>query len=147
MQKRPPPQTLSPQRTEESPSPLILVIDDDRDTCEMYGQYLKFVGFRVVTATDGESGITLARTHRPAAIVMDLTMRPLDGWEATRRLKSGRSTAHIPVVACTGNFLGRHVERALEVGCDAYVVKPCLPEDLVREIRKVLARPARQAQA
>jgi two-component system, cell cycle response regulator DivK len=113
----------------------------------MYRQYLQHVGFRVVTATDGETGITLARRWRPAAIVMDLTMRAMDGWEATRRLKAGHWTAHIPVIACTGHFLGSYVQRAIEAGCDAYVVKPCLPEDLAREIRKVLARPARQEQA
>jgi two-component system, cell cycle response regulator DivK len=113
----------------------------------MYRQYLQHVGFRVVTATDGETGITLARRWRPAAIVMDLTMRAMDGREATRRLKAGHWTAHIPVIACTGHFLGSYVQRAIEAGCDAYVVKPCLPEDLAREIRKVLARPARQEQA
>lgn len=146
MSKQTRPEDPHRRRSENEPA-LILVIDDDRDTCEMYEQYLRYVGFRVITATDGETGITLARRHRPGAIVMDLTMRPMDGWEATRRLKSGHWTADIPVIACTGNFLGRYVERAMEVGCDAYVVKPCLPEDLAREIRKVLARPARQEQA
>lgn len=126
---------------------MILVIDDDGDTREMYAQYLEHDGFRALTAADGETGIALARRWRPAAIVMDLTMRPLDGWEATRRLKSGHWTAHIPVIACTGRFLGTHVQRAMEAGCDAYLVKPCLPEDLAREIRKVLAGPARQEQA
>jgi two-component system cell cycle response regulator DivK len=145
-QKRSRPVTLAPERMKRQPL-LILVIDDDRDTCEMYAQYCRHVGFRAITATDGDSGILMARRYRPVAIVMDLTMHPTDGWEATRRLKNGHWTTHIPIIACTGQFLGQYVERALEAGCDAYLVKPCLPEDLVREIRKVLARPARQAQA
>lgn len=120
--------------------PTILIIDDDRDAREMYAQYLEYEGFRVVTTPDGETGITLARQGRPNLIVMDLTMRPLDGWEATRRLKRSPWTAHIPIIACTGNFLGTFVERAMDAGCDGYLVKPCLPEDLAREIRKMLER-------
>jgi CheY-like chemotaxis protein len=68
-------------------------------------------------------------------------MPQLDGWEATRRLKRDPRTAHIPVLACTGHAFGAPVERAIEVGCDAYVVKPCLPEDLLQHIRRLLARP------
>lgn len=127
--------------------PTVLVVDDDRDTREMYAEYLESRGFRVTAAADGEAAIAVARAARPDVIVMDLTMRHLDGWEATRHLKRSPWTAHIPIIACTGNVLGRFVERAMDAGCDAYVVKPCLPEELEREIRRLLARSAHRAKA
>ena len=69
---------------------------------------------------------------------MDLSLPIMDGWEATRRLKADHRTAGIPVVALTGHALAGVSERAREAGCDAFVTKPCLPEDLVREIKRVL---------
>jgi CheY-like chemotaxis protein len=66
----------------------------------------------------------------------------MDGWEATRRLKNDERTRHIPIVALTGHALAGHAEGARDAGCDAFVTKPCLPEDLVREIRKVLEAPS-----
>jgi CheY-like chemotaxis protein len=62
----------------------------------------------------------------------------MDGWEATRRLKADKRTASIPVVALTGHALAGISEGARRAGCDAFVTKPCLPEDLVKEIWKVL---------
>ena len=62
----------------------------------------------------------------------------MDGWEATRRLKADKRTASIPVVALTGHALAGISDGAKKAGCDAFVTKPCLPEDLVKEIRKVL---------
>jgi CheY-like chemotaxis protein len=64
----------------------------------------------------------------------------MDGWEATRRLKADARTASIPVVALTGHALAGISEGARKAGCDAFVTKPCLPEDLVREIRRILSR-------
>jgi len=76
---------------------------------------------------------------QPDLIVMDLSLPRLGGWEATRRLKGNSSTTHIPVLACTAHAFGSAVERALVAGCDAYLVKPCLPEDLTREVRRLLS--------
>jgi len=73
---------------------------------------------------------------------MDLSLPVMDGWEATRRLKADPRTAPIPVVALTGHALAGISEGARQAGCDAFVAKPCLPEDLVREIRRVLSDPA-----
>jgi two-component system, cell cycle response regulator DivK len=69
---------------------------------------------------------------------MDLSLPVMDGWEATRRLKADERTAAIPVVALTGHALAGISEGAKKAGCDAFVTKPCLPEDLVKEIRKIL---------
>jgi two-component system cell cycle response regulator DivK len=71
---------------------------------------------------------------------MDLSLPVMDGWEATRRLKEDARTNSIPVVALTGHALAGISEGAMKAGCDAFVTKPCLPEDLVKEIRKLLDR-------
>jgi len=120
---------------------LALVVDDDRDTRDMYGMYLKTSGFRVLLATNGIEAIEVSERERPDVIVMDLMMPHLDGWEASRRLKADGRTRRIPIIACTGVGNGSSAERALEAGCDGYLTKPCLPEHLLAEIRRVL-RPA-----
>jgi CheY-like chemotaxis protein len=74
----------------------------------------------------------------PDIILMDLSLPVMDGWEATRRLKADKRTASIPVVALTGHALAGISEGAKKAGCDAFVTKPCLPEDLVKEIRRIL---------
>ena len=78
---------------------------------------------------------------------MSLGLPRVDGWETTRRLKSDDRTAHIPIVACSGYAFGSSVERALDAGCDGYVVKPCSSEELVRETRRVLQLFARRRRA
>jgi CheY-like chemotaxis protein len=72
---------------------------------------------------------------------MDLALPRMDGWEATRRLKADARTRHIPVVALTGHALAGHADGAREAGCDAFVTKPCLPDALVAEIRRLLDQP------
>ena len=119
---------------------LALIVDDDADQREMYGRYLTARGFPVLLATHGGEAVELAWQARPDAIVMDLSMPHVDGWEATRRLKRDPHTRNIPVIACTGHVVGTSAERAFDAGCDAYVTKPCLPKDLVLEIRRVLTR-------
>jgi two-component system, cell cycle response regulator DivK len=69
---------------------------------------------------------------------MDLALPRMDGWEATRRLKGDDRTRHIPIVALTGHALAGHAEGARLAGCDAFVTKPCLPDALVAEIRRLL---------
>jgi CheY-like chemotaxis protein len=82
---------------------------------------------------------------QPDIILMDLSLPVMDGWEATRRLKADQRTAWIPVVALTGHALAGISDGALKAGCDAFVTKPCLPEDLVKEIRKILDEPSGSA--
>ena len=118
--------------------PCVLVVDDYPDAREMYTEYLEYCGFAVVQATNGMEALTKAADKSPDIILMDLSLPVMDGWEATRRLKSDERTASIPVVALTGHALAGISEGAKRAGCDAFVTKPCLPEDLVKEIRKVL---------
>lgn len=130
------------QRIAEPLAPFVLIVEDDPDTRDLYGMYFLGCGFRVQTAENGDVAVSRALASRPDVIVMDLSLPLLDGWEATRRIKSDSRTALIPIVACTAHEVGGAVERAIEAGCDAYVVKPCLPQDLLREVQRVLHRSA-----
>jgi len=116
----------------------VLLVDDYPDAREMYREYLQFSGFEVVEAANGLEALQRATDAEPDVILMDLSLPVMDGWEATRRLKADARTAGIPVVALTGHALAGISEGAKIAGCDAFVTKPCLPDELVREIRRVL---------
>src|SRR6202007_2476759 len=118
--------------------PRVLIVDDYPDAREMYSEYLQFSGFDVVEAPSGMEALQRVVDAAPDIILMDLSLPVMDGWEATRRLKADKRTAAIPVVALTGHALAGILEGAKKAGCDAFVTKPCLPEDLVKEIQKVL---------
>ncbi|HEV8437656.1 MAG TPA: response regulator [Methylomirabilota bacterium] len=114
-------------------------MEDDWDARELYGRYLRSHGMQVEAATDGVQALRLAETLHPDIVVMDLSLPHLDGWEATRRLRHDPRTRYVPIIACSGHVFGTSVDLALDAGCDAYVVKPCLPKDLLAEIRRLLA--------
>jgi two-component system cell cycle response regulator DivK len=122
--------------------PRVLLVDDYPDAREMYSEYLEFCGFDVVEAGNGMEALQRAADECPDIILMDLSLPVMDGWEATRRLKADKRTASIPVVALTGHALAGISEGARKAGCDAFVTKPCLPEDLVKEIKRVLEDPS-----
>jgi two-component system, cell cycle response regulator DivK len=119
-------------------APLILVVDDYQDAREMYAEYLQFSGFRVAEAGNGNEAVEQAFALRPDLILMDLSLPGIDGWEATRQLKSDERTKRIPIVALTGHALAGASEGARKAGCDSFVTKPCLPDDLVVEVRRML---------
>ena len=119
-------------------APLILVVDDYQDAREMYAEYLQFSGFRVAEARNGNEALEQAFALKPDLILMDLSLPGMDGWEATRVLKADDRTKHIPVVALTGHALAGASEGAKRAGCDSFVTKPCLPDDLVVEVRRML---------
>lgn len=123
----------------DQPGPLILVVDDYQDAREMYAEYLQFSGFRVAEARNGLEAVEQACALMPDLILMDLSLPGMDGWEATRRLKADDATRHIPIIAVTGHVLADASEDARNAGWDAFVAKPCLPDDLVAEVRRMLS--------
>jgi CheY-like chemotaxis protein len=133
--------------TKAKQGPLVLVVDDFVDAREMYGEYLKFCGFRVAEAQNGVEAIEKAKRLKPDLILMDLSMPVVDGWEATRRLKADTVTKEIPVVALTGHAMSGHSESAQNAGCDVVITKPCLPHDLIKQIRKVIGGPRKRTTA
>jgi CheY-like chemotaxis protein len=130
---------MARQRRRVQRAPFVLVVDDNADLRELYATYFSSQGLRTATAADGVKGLAQAREDPPDMIIADLSLPHLDGWEMTRRLKRDPRTAHIPVIACTGHAYAGSPERALDAGCDAYVLKPCLPDALLGEIQRVLA--------
>jgi two-component system cell cycle response regulator DivK len=118
--------------------PLVLVVDDVAHGREIFAEYLEFRGFRVATAADGQEAIDQAFELHPDVILMDLSLPKVDGWEATRRLKADDRTRDIPIIALTAHALAAAHDKAMEVGCDAVVTKPCLPKDLEQEVRRQL---------
>lgn len=127
----------------DNEAPLILVVDDYQDAREMYAEYLQYSGFRVAEAGTGNEALAQAFALKPDLILMDLSLPGMDGWEATRQLKADERTKHIPVVALTGHALAGASDGAKRAGCDSFVTKPCLPDDLVVEVRRMLSAASR----
>jgi CheY-like chemotaxis protein len=114
----------------------ILYVEDNDDNIYVLKNRLTRAGFAVVVAMDGEQGVAMARAEQPDLVIMDLSLPVLDGWEATRRLKTMPETRHIPVVALTAHAMTGDRERALEAGCDDFDTKPV---DIPRLLGKITA--------
>jgi two-component system, cell cycle response regulator DivK len=127
---------VSPARP--SVLPLVLLADDVGDGREMYGEYLRYAGFRVITAADGAEAVHLAEVYRPDVIFMDVRMPHVSGIAAMKVLKADPRLARTPIIALTAQ--ARDSERAamLAEGFDDVITKPCLPDRLVLAIRAVV---------
>ena len=123
----------------DTAAPLVLVVDDSPDARDLYSDYLETCGFRVLTAEDGAEGVRLAKNEWPAAIVMDLAMPNLDGCEAIRQLRADPMTADIPIVAVSAYAFGGEPTRARDAGADMCLAKPCLPPQVARVVRAMIA--------
>jgi two-component system, cell cycle response regulator DivK len=102
----------------------VLIVEDNEMNRDMLSRRLQRAGFEVVTAADGEEGIRVAQAQTPDIILMDMSLPVMDGWEATRRLKSITATRQIPIVALSAHAMAGDREKALSAGCDDYDVKP-----------------------
>jgi two-component system, cell cycle response regulator DivK len=125
--------------------PLVLVTEDVTDARDLFKVFLEFEGFEVVTAANGEEAVERAREVQPDAIVMDLSMPVMDGFQATEELRLDVRTRDIPVVALSGHVLPQHTDKARDAGCDTILPKPCLLTDVAAKIRTMLhaSRPRR----
>jgi CheY-like chemotaxis protein len=101
-------------------------------------------GYEVSEALNGEEGIAKARAERPDLILMDISIPIIDGWEATQVLKHDPLTRDIPIIALTAHALASDREKAMEVGCDGYLAKPCEPRAVVAEVQRFLGKDATQ---
>ena len=126
---------------------LILLVEDFADAREMYHDYLTFSGFRVETASDGHEAVEKARALLPDLILMDLSLPGMNGWEATRILKSDPATRHLTIVALSAHALSVAEIRHGGAACDGFIPKPCLPPDLVAQITGFLKLHANTAGA
>jgi two-component system, cell cycle response regulator DivK len=120
--------------------PLVLIIEDFDDAREMYAEYLEFSGLRVAGAADALTGLRMAEDLQPAVILMDAALPGLSGWDAIKQLKANPATRNIPVLMLTGHVMGDAKARALEIGADGFIAKPCLPDELARQIVATLRK-------
>jgi CheY-like chemotaxis protein len=113
-------------------------VDDFEDNRDLYHEYLVYRGYYVMAADNGADGVRLACEQRPDIILLDLRMPGMTGQEALCEIKARPNLAGVPVVAFTAHALDDERRRAIALGFDAFIAKPCLPDDLVRAIEAIL---------
>ena len=112
----------------------ILIVEDNEMNLDMLSRRLERQGHTILSATDGRTGMDVAKREQPDLILMDLSLPGMDGWEATRLLKAEEGTRHIPVIALTAHAMEGDRERALGVGCDDFATKPVDLPELLEQI-------------
>jgi two-component system cell cycle response regulator DivK len=116
--------------------PKILVVEDNEMNLDMLSRRLSRRGYEIIVAQDGMTGVKRAAGDLPDLILMDMSLPVLDGWEATRRLKSNATTKTIPIIALTAHAISGDREKCLAVGCDEYESKPVKFPDLIAKIEQ-----------
>ena len=121
----------------------ILLVEDNEMNRDMLSRRLERRGYQVVQAVDGAQGVEMARAEMPGLIIMDMSLPVLDGWEATRRIKSDEAIRGIPVIALTAHAMSGDRERAIAAGCEDYDTKPIELPRLLGKIEALLSREPR----
>ncbi len=121
-------------------SDVILVVEDERDIRELIAFTLRFGGLNVEEASDGESGIAKARALQPRLILMDVRMPRMTGFEACEKLKSFPETRDIPIVFLSAKGQAAEIQRGMELGAVAYILKPFAPDELLQQVKDLLAK-------
>jgi len=117
----------------------ILLVEDNEDNRDMLARRLERKGFSITIAVDGQDGVDKARVAPYDIILMDMSLPVMDGWEATRILKSDPATADIPVIALTAHAMSGDEEKAIDAGCNDYDTKPIDLERLLGKVEKLLS--------
>ena len=116
----------------------ILLVEDNEMNRDMLSRRLERKAFEVVIAVDGQAGVNMATSESPDLILMDLSLPVIDGWEATRQIKSNPDTQPIPVIALTAHAMAGDEQKALAAGCDDYDTKPVNFSRLLGKIENLL---------
>jgi two-component system, cell cycle response regulator DivK len=116
----------------------ILVVEDTEDNRQILRDLFANHDYELIEATDGGAGVTMARSHKPDLILMDIQLPVIDGYEATRRIKSDPTTMRIPIIAVTSYALAGDEDKTRAAGCDAYIAKPFSPRLLLAKVRELL---------
>jgi two-component system, cell cycle response regulator DivK len=119
----------------------VLLVEDNEMNRDMLSRRLMRRGFEVIFAMDGKEGVDTARREKPDIILMDLSLPVMDGWEATRRVKSDDATRSVPVIGLTARAMVGDREKAMEAGCDDYDTKPVELDRLIGKIERLLGAP------
>lgn len=124
--------------------PKILLVEDNEMNRDMLSRRLIKRGFEVVIAIDGQEGVAVANSEQPDLILMDMSLPVMDGWTATRLLKSDDATRRIPVIALTAHAMASDRDQALAAGCDDYDTKPVEFARLLAKIQALIAKLSEQ---
>jgi len=116
----------------------ILLVDDFEDGLDLYQEYLTYRGYRVIVARSGEEAVAQAHAHRPDLIMMDVRMPRMTGTEAMQILRTDPTFGHVPIVALTAHAMEDERSAALAAGFDELIAKPCLPDQLVRAVERIV---------
>ena len=116
--------------------PKILLVEDNEMNRDMLSRRLRQRGYEVSMAVDGSMAVDMAKAEGADLVLMDMSLPVMDGWEATRVLKSSAGTSHIPVIALTAHAMSTDRDKALDAGCDDYDTKPI---ELTRLLGKIEA--------
>ncbi len=127
-------------RQENITRPLVLAVDDNEDNLVLLSQVLESLECFVISAKDGKTAILMAQNYQPDLILLDIMLPDLDGIEAIRQLKQNPETEKIPIVAITAMARTEDRDRILNAGCDDYVKKPYIIDELEVTIRRYLFR-------
>lgn len=120
-------------------TPLVLVVEDDRDSREMYVESLVHFGLRVAAASNADEALRKIRDLPPDIITTDIGLPgSMDGCEMTEKIKGDARTKAIPIIGVTAWAMNSEVKRARLAGCDSVLIKPCLPSDLLIEVQRLL---------
>ncbi|MNS79679.1 Polar-differentiation response regulator DivK [compost metagenome] len=118
---------------------VILLVEDVEDNRELARMLLEVSGYDVIEAHTGTEAIAQARAHRPALILMDLSLPEMDGWEATRLIQADPATAHIPIVAVTAHAMAGDRDRVMAAGFVGYITKPIEVSGFADEVGQYLS--------
>ena len=132
---------MSQQKTSRG---TILVIDDEKDLIEMVRYNLDKEGFDVIAASDGKTGLEIAKKHKPSLVILDLMMPGMDGLQVCREMRADDRSRRVPVIMLTAKAAESDRIVGLEMGADDYVTKPFSPRELVARVKAVLRRTAEQ---
>ena len=122
--------------------PRLLYVEDNEMNRDMLSRRLQRRGFEVLIASNGEQGVAMAAAEKPDLILMDMSLPVLDGWQATRRLKTAPDTRRIPIIGLTAHAMATDRDKCLEAGCDDYDTKPVELERLLEKIERLLGTAA-----
>jgi two-component system, cell cycle response regulator DivK len=117
----------------------ILIVEDNEMNLDMLSRRLARKGYEIISASDGEAGVSLCKQEQPDVVLMDMSLPGIDGWTATRTLKDDEATAAIPVVALTAHAMQDDRDKALDAGCDAFATKPIDLPKLLATIQSLLS--------
>jgi two-component system, cell cycle response regulator DivK len=118
--------------------PTLLIVEDNEMNRDMLSRRLQRRGYEVLIATDGAEGLAVARERNPDLVLMDMSLPVIDGWEATRQLKSAEATRRIPIIALTAHAMSGDRQKAVDAGCDDFDTKPIELDRLLEKIEHCL---------